>query len=35
MRALLVAILTIASTAARADDDALRKQIVGLWTLYP
>ena len=33
MRALLLAVLTIAATAARADDDALRKQIVGLWTL--
>jgi cytochrome b561 len=33
MRALLLTILMIATTAARADDDALRKQIVGLWTL--
>jgi hypothetical protein len=33
MRALLLAVLTITATAARADDDALRKQIVGLWTL--
>jgi hypothetical protein len=33
MRALLLTILMIATTAARADDDALRKQVVGLWTL--
>ena len=33
MRALLLAVLTITASAARADDDALRKQIVGLWTL--
>lgn len=33
MRALLLMILMIATTAARADDDALRKQIVGMWTL--
>ncbi len=33
MRALLVALLMIATTAARADDAALRKQIVGVWTL--
>ena len=33
MRALLLAILMMAATAARADDDALRKQIVGMWTL--
>ena len=33
MRALLLTVLTITATAARAEDDALRKQIVGLWTL--
>jgi Lipocalin-like domain len=33
MRASLLAILMMAATAARADDDALRKQIVGVWTL--
>jgi hypothetical protein len=33
MRALLLMILMIATTAARADDDALRKRIVGMWTL--
>ena len=33
MRALLLAITMMAATAARADDDALRKQIVGIWTL--
>ena len=33
MRTLLLAVLTIMATAASADDDALRKQIVGLWTL--
>jgi Lipocalin-like domain len=33
MRILLTAIMLIAATTARADDDALRKQIVGLWTL--
>jgi hypothetical protein len=33
MRALLLMILMIATTAARADDEALRKQIVGMWTL--
>ena len=33
MRALLLVVLMAASTAARADDDALRKQIVGMWTL--
>jgi Lipocalin-like domain len=33
MRALLTAIMVIAATAARADDNALRKQIVGMWTL--
>ena len=29
----LLAIMMVAATAARADDAALRKQIVGLWTL--
>jgi hypothetical protein len=33
MRILLLAIMMVAATAARADDDALRKQVVGLWTL--
>jgi Lipocalin-like domain len=33
MRTLVVAITMVAATAAHADDDALRKQIVGLWTL--
>ena len=33
MRALLLAMLMMAATAARADDDMLRKQIVGIWTL--
>jgi Lipocalin-like domain len=33
MRGLLTAIMLIAATTARADDDTLRKQIVGLWTL--
>jgi Lipocalin-like domain len=34
MRALLLAVLMIAATTtARADDDALRKQVVGIWTL--
>jgi len=33
MRALLLPILMIAATAARGDDDTLRKQIVGVWTL--
>ena len=33
MRALLLAILMVTGTAARADDVELRKQIVGLWTL--
>lgn len=29
----LLAIMMVAATAARADDAALRKQVVGLWTL--
>ena len=29
----LLAIMMVAATAARADDEALRKQVVGLWTL--
>ena len=33
MRAWLLAIMMIAASAARADDAALRKQVVGLWTL--
>lgn len=33
MRALLLALLTLTASAARADDAALRKQIVGVWTL--
>jgi Lipocalin-like domain len=33
MRALLLAILTLATTAAHADDALLRKQVVGVWTL--
>jgi hypothetical protein len=36
MRPFIVGVLVAAlaaSTAARADDDALRKQVVGLWTL--
>jgi hypothetical protein len=33
MRILLTAIMLIAATTARADDEALRKQIVGLWML--
>lgn len=33
MRALLLAMLMMAATDARADDDLLRKQIVGIWTL--
>jgi hypothetical protein len=33
MRALLAMLLIIAGTSARADDEQLRKQIVGLWTL--
>jgi len=33
MRGLLLLVLMTAATAAHADDDALRKQIVGVWTL--
>ena len=33
MRVWLLAIMMVAATAARADDAALRKQVVGLWTL--
>src|SRR5215213_6837882 len=33
MRTWLLAIMMIAATGARADDAALRKQVVGLWTL--
>ena len=33
MRTALIAILMLAGTTARADDDQLRKQIVGMWTL--
>jgi Lipocalin-like domain len=33
MRAWLLAIMMVMTTGARADDAALRKQVVGLWTL--